>query len=345
MPFKPAVGEPMKAIAHNQQLDAPPGCLRGIEAVGIIDLAAELADDPLDDVGGARHPRMIEVGEEKIHLVLKGEDLPLKPTVSESLPSSPPDPKPEAQLLFGAHIEEPCGQSDEDFNPSTRALIEIAEVVMEVAFRVADAELQRETGKELPASAPQAWISVHDEPLEGIANVLGDTLKQGLPELCRLHRCKAGQRDILRGGIGAEKKGPSFSPDVDSLGVEQKIAAPGGFEFLGHLNEALAVLAQGIDPLKDTVRTHVEISSHSAVRGLSVKVEMSGTQDEAARCRSLLVGITKSLAATSAPPAPNLACPQPLGSADFEPVETKPLGEQGATMRAAFFSSLSPSMR
>jgi len=88
MTLKPAIGEPVEAVARNQQLDAPPGRLRGLKAVGVIDLRAELPDDPLDDVRGPWHPGMVQVSEEEGHFVLKGEDLPLQPTVLESLLSS-----------------------------------------------------------------------------------------------------------------------------------------------------------------------------------------------------------------------------------------------------------------
>ena len=99
MTFKPAIRKPMKAVAHNQQLKAPPSCFCRVEAIRIIDLSAELADDPLDDVGGARHPWMVKVGKEEIHLVLKGEDLPLQPAALKSLSLLLPDPKPEAKLF------------------------------------------------------------------------------------------------------------------------------------------------------------------------------------------------------------------------------------------------------
>lgn len=118
MSFKPAISKPMKAVSHDQQLKTPPGSLNGIEAIGVINLAAELTDDPLDDVVGARHCRMIKVGEEKRHLLLQGEDLPLKPRVAESLPPVLPDFKPEAELLVGVDIEEVAGQLQEGLDSS-----------------------------------------------------------------------------------------------------------------------------------------------------------------------------------------------------------------------------------
>lgn len=348
MPFEATVGEPMKAIAHNEQLEAPPGCLGGVEAVGIVDLPTELADDPLDDVGSPRHPWMIEVGEEKFHLVLEGEDLPLQPTVPESSPSSFPNSKPEAEVLLGGGVEEPGGQGEEGVNSPTRASVEVAEVVMEVALRVADAELQGKTGTELPAGAPQTWVPVQDESCKGIAHVPGDTLEQGLPECRRLHRSKAGQRDILRGGIGAEKNRPSFSPDIDGFAVEQEVAPPGGLKFLGNLHKALTVLSQGIDPLEDPVGAHVEFSSHSAVGGLSVEVEMRGPQAEAGfisvvpRC-SLALGREGPLTVIT-PPAPNLAYPPPRSCPAADPIGGVSLGAQPSAFWTPFFSPSSPPM-
>ena len=93
MPVKPTIGEPMKTVAHHQQLNAPPSCFSGLKAVGVINLATKLANDSLDDVGCARHPGMIEMGEEKRELVLKGEALPLQSTVLEGLPSLLPEVK------------------------------------------------------------------------------------------------------------------------------------------------------------------------------------------------------------------------------------------------------------
>ena len=110
MSFKSAVRKPMKAVSHDQQPKAAPGSLNGIEAIGVIDLSAELTDDSLNDVGGARHGRMIEVGKEKGHLLLKGEHFLLEPTGVESLPAVLPALKPEAELLMGVDIEELCGQ-------------------------------------------------------------------------------------------------------------------------------------------------------------------------------------------------------------------------------------------
>jgi len=110
MSFKPAISKPMKAVSHDQQLKTPPGSLNGIEAVGIIDLSAELTDDSLNDVGGARHRRMIEVGKEISHLLLKGEDLPLQPRGLERLPPVLPDFEPQAELFMGVDIEELGGQ-------------------------------------------------------------------------------------------------------------------------------------------------------------------------------------------------------------------------------------------
>mgnify|MGYP001589094682 FL=1 len=95
MSLEPTICKPMKTITHDQQPQASPGRLRGLKAISVIDLAAELTDDPLDDVGSARHPRMIEMSEEKRELVLEGEDFLFQSTVLEGLPSLLPDLKPE----------------------------------------------------------------------------------------------------------------------------------------------------------------------------------------------------------------------------------------------------------
>lgn len=109
--------------------------------------------------------------------------------------------------------------------------------------------------------------------------------------------------------------------NIDGLPIQKKVATPGRLKFLGDLHEALAVLSQGINPLEHLIGAHMKLTAHSPVGSLPIEVKMSGTHDEAARCSSLLAGLTESLLAISAPPAPNLACPQPVGGPNFEPVE------------------------
>lgn len=53
MAFEAAVGKAMEAVAHDQQVKAPPGRLRRLGAISVIDLPTKLTDDPLNDVG---HP-------------------------------------------------------------------------------------------------------------------------------------------------------------------------------------------------------------------------------------------------------------------------------------------------
>lgn len=206
MTFKPTVGKPMKTVAHNQQLKTSPSRLRGLKAVGIIDLAAELADDPLNDVGSAWHSRMIKVGKEEIHLVLKREDLPLQPTVLESLSLLLPDLKPEVELLFGGDVKELRGQVHEALDSSTRSLVEVAEVVVEKLFHVAHAELQGDTREQFLASTPKPSIPINDKPFEGVGEFACEALKQGLPVLRGFDGCQTGQGEILSNGIGAEEQ-------------------------------------------------------------------------------------------------------------------------------------------
>jgi hypothetical protein len=83
--FKPAISEALKAVAHYQQLKAPPSVPDRIEPLGIIDLATELADYSLDNVRGPRHCQMIDVSKEKGHLVPAWEALSLQPTILQGL--------------------------------------------------------------------------------------------------------------------------------------------------------------------------------------------------------------------------------------------------------------------
>ncbi len=120
MSLEPTVCEPMKTIPHDQQPQASPSRSGVVKPIGVIDLATKLANDPFDDVGSARHPRMIEMSEEKRELVLEGEDFLFQSTVLEGLPSLLPDPKPEVPLGLGLDIEQPRGQSLESFDPFTQ---------------------------------------------------------------------------------------------------------------------------------------------------------------------------------------------------------------------------------
>lgn len=110
--------------------------------------------------------------------------------------------------------------------------------------------------------------------------------------------------------------------NIDGLAIHKEVATPARLKFLGDLNEALTVFSQGIDPLKHLIGAHMKLTAHSPVGSLPIEVKLSGTQDEAARCSSLLAGLTESLLAISAPPAPHLACPQPAWGPNVEPVET-----------------------
>lgn len=323
MAFNAAIGEPMKAISHHQQLKTPPRRLHGIEAIGIVDLAAKLADDPLNDVGGPRHPRMSEVSKEKRHLVLECEDLSLQPTVSQGLSSSLPDPKPEGKLLFGVDVKEPGSQPQEALDASTRAFVEVAEVMLEILLPMADADLEGEPRKDFSAGTEERWISIHNEALKGITDVVSKREQEGLPVLGGFVWGEASQGDIVRGGIGTEEKRVAIAFNVDGLSIKQEVTAPARVELLSDLDKAFAVLSQSIDPLKDSVGSDMEFSAHSTVRSFPVEVEMSGAQDEAwshGSCPGSLTRSRKGPSALVAPPAPNLACPQPLASVDLNGV-------------------------
>lgn len=343
MPLKPAIGEPMKAVAHHQQLKVPPSCLNGIEPIGIIDLAAELADDPLDNVRGARHSRMIEVGKEKGHLVLEGEDLSLQPTVSQGLSSSLPDSKPEAKLLFGVDVKEPGGQPQEGLDASTRSLVEIAEVMLEVLLPMAHAELQGKAREKLPTGTEECRISVDDKALKGIAHFLGEASEHRLPVFQSFIGSETCQGDVLGSGISAEQERVAVAFNVDGFPIEQQIAAPARSKFLGDLNETLAVFSEGIDPLKDPIGAHMKVPSHSAVGSLSIEVKMSGARDEAGLVPDMLWAslslCDKRCFAVMAPPAPNLARPQPICRRVVDKVGCMSLGRKSTARWTSFFSS------
>lgn len=348
MTFQPAVREPMKAVAHNQQLDAPPSCLGGLKAIGVINLAAELADDPLDDVRGPRHPWMIEVSKEEWHLILERQDLPLQPAVLKGLPPFLPHLKPEAELLFRGDIEQPGGQLQEALNSSARALVEIAEVVLEILLPVADTDLQGKPGKDLSAGAKECRISIHNEALKGIADFVSEREQQGLPVLRGFLWGEVSHGNIVRGGVGTEEKRVAVAFNVDGLSIEQQVTAPARLEFLSNLNEALAVLSQSIDPLKDAVGANMKVPSHGAVGSFPIEVEMSGAQDEAQFTSGVsLASFTlrrKGPLTVMTPPALNLARPQPADCFAVDDIDAVPLGAEPTTSWAPFFSPSSPPM-
>lgn len=348
MPLKPAIGESMKAVAHHQQLKAPPSSLNGIEPIGIIDLTAELADDSLDDVRGARHSRMIEVGKEKGHLVLEGEDLSLQPTISQGLSSSLPDPKPKAKLLFGVDVKEPGSQPQEDLDASTRTFVQIAEIMLEVLLPMAHAELQGKAREKLPAGAKEPRIAIDDKASERIADFVSEGVKHRLPVFRGFDRCETRQRDILRGGIGTEQKRVAVAFNVDGFPIKQQIAAPTGLEFLSDLHEAFAVLSQGIDPLEDSVGAHMEFAAHSAVGSFPIEVKMSGARDEARLVPDTLWGslslCDKRCFTVMAPPALNLARPQPIRCRVVSEIGCVSLGRKSTAGWTSFFSSSCPPM-
>lgn len=348
MPFQATVSETMKAVAHNQKLQAPPRCLRGIEPIGVIDLSAKLTDDPLNDVRGAGHPRMIEMSEEKRELVLEGEDLLLKSTVLEGLPPLFPDLKPEVPLGLGLDIEQPKRQSLESFDSFTRSLVQVAEVVVEKLPHVAHAELQGDSGEYLLAGAPQPPVPINDNAFKGVTDFISEALKHRLPVLRSLAGGEAGDGNILGSGISAEQQGVVLALDEDDLPIEQQIAIPRGLKLLCHLDEAFAVLSQGIDPLKDAVGADMEFTSHGSVGSLPIEIEMSGAQDEAqfitdVSLRFLALLRERSLTVMT-PPTPNLACPQPGSCLAADHVRGVSLGTETSAFRTPFFSSSLPPM-
>lgn len=56
-----ARGEPVEAVPHDEELECSPSRLRIFESIGIVDLAGQLPDDSLHEVGVLGHPRVIEV--------------------------------------------------------------------------------------------------------------------------------------------------------------------------------------------------------------------------------------------------------------------------------------------
>lgn len=328
MSFKATVCERMESVAHNQQFEAPPSSLSGIEAIGVIDLAAKLADNSLDDVGGARHPWMIQMGKEKRYLVLEGKDLPLQPAVLKASPLFLPDLKPEADLFFGSDIEDSGDKLHEGLNSSTRSRVEIAEVIVEELLHMAHAELERDTGKDLLAGTPHSPIPVNNQAFEGVTDLVLKASKHGLPGQGPLVSDKASQGDILSGGISTEQQRVVLALNEDGFPIEQEVATPRRLKLLGHLDEALTIKAQGIGPLKSVVGAHMQLSSHSSVGGFPIEVEMSGAQDEARchRCSRSITGSRKGTPALMTPPAANLACPQPLSCTDRDPVDRVPFG-------------------
>ena len=327
MSLEPTICEPMKTITHDQQSQASPSRTGVVKPIGVINLATKLANDPLDDVGSARHPWMIEMSEKKRELVLQGKAFLFQSTVLESLPSLLPDLKPEVPLGLGFDIEQPKGQSLESFDSFTRSLVEVAEVVMEKLPHVAHTELQRDSGEEPLAGTPKAPIPVNDKSFKGITDFVSEALKHGLPVVRFLAGSEAGDGDVLGGGISAEQQRVVLSLNEDSLSIEQEVATPRGFNLLCHLDEGFRVFSQGIDPLKEAVGTDMQLTAHGSVGSFSIKVQMSGTQDEAwghsFRFRSVTRGRERTLALIT-PPASNLACPQPTLGANRNAVDGVP---------------------
>ena len=321
MSLEPAICEPMKTITHNQQPQASPSRSGVVKPIGVINLATELANDPLNDVGSARHLRMIEMGEKKRELVLEGEDFLFQSTVLESLPSLLPDLKPEGPLGLGFDIEQPRGQSLESFHSVTRSLVEVAEVVVKKLPHVTHTELQRDSREELLAGTPKAPIPINDKSFKGITDFVSEALKHRLPVVRFLAGSEAGDGDVLGGGISAEQQRVVLALDEDSLSIEQEVATPRGFKLLGHLDEGFRVFSQGIDPLKDAVGTDNQLTAHGSVGGFPIKVQMSGAQDETPGRGLFPTGLTESFLTVLAPPTSQPARPQPLGCADFDAVK------------------------
>jgi hypothetical protein len=73
----------------------------------------------------------------------------------------------------------------------------------------------------------------------------------------------------------------------------------------------------------------MQLTAHGSVGGFPIKVQMSGTQDEAwghgFRFRSLTRGRERTLALIT-PPASNLACPQPALGTNRNAVDGVPFG-------------------
>jgi hypothetical protein len=264
---------------------------------------------------------MIEVSEEIRELVLKGEDFLLQPTVLEGLPSLLPDLKPEVPLGLGLNIEQPRGQSLESFDSFTRSLVQVAEVVVEKLPHVAHTELQRDSGEELLAGTPKPPIPINDKSFKGITDLVSEALKHRLPVVRFLAGSEAGDGDVLSGGISAEQQRVVLTFNEDDFPIEQEIATPGRLKLVGDLDEAFAVRAQGIDPLKNVIGAHVQFTPHSSVGGFSIEVQMSGAQDETTGEGLFPMRLTESFLTVLAPPTSKPARPQPLRRADFDTVK------------------------
>lgn len=326
---EPTICKPMKTIPHDQQSQASPSRTGVVKPIGVANLTTKLANGSLDDVGSARHPRMVEMSEEKRELVLEGEDFLFQSAVLESLPSLLPDLKPEVPLRMRFDIEQSNRQSLEGFDSFTRSLVQVAEVVMEKLPHVAHTELQRDSGEELLASTPKSPIPINDNSLKRITDFISKALKHGFPVVRFLAGGEAGDGDILSSGINANQQRVMLTLDEDSLSIEQEVATPRGFKLLCHLDESFRVFSQGIDPLKGAVGTDMQLTAHGSVGGFPIKVQMSGTQDEAWRhsvpFRSLTGGRERTLALIT-PPAPNLACPQSAVGKNRNAVDGMPFG-------------------
>ncbi len=72
MSLYPTTAELLEAVPHDEKLDRIPGGFRIIEAVGIVELPAELPDDALDDVSGPGQPWMFKMGPDVAELGSKG---------------------------------------------------------------------------------------------------------------------------------------------------------------------------------------------------------------------------------------------------------------------------------
>lgn len=291
---------------------------------------------------------MIQMGKEKGYLVLKGKDLPFQPAVLKASPLALPDLKPEADLFFGADIEDFGDKFHEGLNASLRSLVEIAEVVVKELLHMAHAELKRDTGEDLLAGAPHSPIPVNNQASEGVTDFVLKASKHGLPGHCPLVRGEASHGDILSSGISTEQQRVVLALNKDGFPVEQEVAIPRRLKLLGHLEEALTVLSQGIHPLKDEVRAHMEIPPHSPIGGFPIEVETSGTQDEARFIVNTLWGFLplcfKRHFAVVTPPTSNLARPQPVSCLVVNDIGRVSLGRESTARWAPFFSSSLPPM-
>jgi hypothetical protein len=268
----------MEPIVHDEELEGIPSCVRAFIPIGVVNFAAELADNALHHPVGWKHPGMALKSEVEGEKSFQAVHLSPEATVEESLALLSPAPQGSAFLIAGAGMHNGTHQLREERHPSIRPLVLIQEIPQPGLLGMAEAQLDGTGGEDLLGSSQKPWISIENESFEGVGDLISQLHKDPSPIVGVFDRSEQGCGNILGGDIRRKKESMVFPFDGNGLAISKQPPSPLGMEFVSDFDERFAVGSQSVDPSKSRMRIDSQRPAHRSIGGLLVEIQVCGQE-------------------------------------------------------------------